>query len=79
MEIFKINDPETQEEKTLQVSPIQVEEQQGWKVSFEGGEESTLVIDEHGIWKQVEGNNLKPALVSEIGKAIDAQMTSGSF
>lgn len=79
MEIFKINDPETQEEKTLQVSPIQVEEQQGWKVSFEGGEESTLVIDEHGIWKQVEGNNLKPALVSVIGKAIDAQMTSGSF
>lgn len=79
MEIFKINDPETQEEKTLQVSPILVEEQQGWKVCFEGGDESTLVIDEHGIWKQVEGNNLKPALVSVIGKAIDAQMTSGSF
>jgi hypothetical protein len=79
MEIFKINDPETHEEKVLQVAPVQLKEQQGWKVSFEGGKESTLVIDQHGIWKQVEGDDLKPSLVSEIGKAIDAQMTSGSF
>lgn len=79
MEIFKINDPETNEERTLQVAPVQLKEQQGWIVSFESGKESTLVVDQHGIWKQVEGNDLKPALVSEIGRAIEAQMTSGSF
>lgn len=79
MEIFKITDPETNEEKTLQVAPVQLDEQQGWTVQFEDGKESTLVIDQHGIWKQVNGDDLNAALVSEIGRAIDAQMTSGSF
>lgn len=79
MEIFKITDPETNKERVLQVSPVQLDEQQGWRVHFEEGKESTLVIDQHGIWKQVEGNDLNPNLVSVIGKAIDAQMTSGSF
>ena len=67
MQIFKINDPETQEEKTIQAAPIQLEERQGWTVCFEGGDkESILVIDEQGIWKQVDGDDLKPALVSVI-------------
>ncbi|HXH98767.1 MAG TPA: hypothetical protein VNI52_00755 [Sphingobacteriaceae bacterium] len=75
MEIIKLND-HSGKEIIIKASPIKLKEQQGWKVSFDDGKEAILAIDQHRIWKEVGGNNLAPDFVSQLGAAIDKQITT---
>ena len=73
MEIIKVKDS-TGGEVILEISPVELKQQQGWKLNFEDGREAVLVVDQHGIWKEA-GNNLEPEFVSKLGAAIDEKIT----
>lgn len=79
MQLLKINDPETEKELKIEAAPVKLEDQQGWTLRFEEGRETTIITDQHGIWKQVDGSDLNPTLISAIGEAIEKNLTSGSF
>ncbi|HEY1009072.1 MAG TPA: hypothetical protein VGE26_05560 [Sphingobacteriaceae bacterium] len=79
MQIIKVNDPATDKEIKIEASPVRIEEQQGWSIRFEEGKEATIMTDQHGIWKEVGGTDLNPAIISVIGRAIETQLTSEGF
>lgn len=71
MEIIKVTTPHSGQETEVKISPEMFGEKQAWRVVFDDGKEEILGLDDHDAWQQLRGTGLDPALVKEIGKAIE--------
>jgi len=71
MQNIKFTDPDTGKETSIEISPEEFDHQQAWRIKLKDGRSALLGIDQHGIWKQFDGDELGSTLVKEIGKVIE--------
>lgn len=71
MEIIKVRVPESGQIREFKVSPEMFQGKQVWRVVLDDDSEEIVGLDDHDTWRQLEGTNLDPALVDELGKAIE--------
>jgi hypothetical protein len=73
MKNITLQDPRTKENIKVEMNAEEVNQQQGWRITFQDGNSAVLGLDQHRIWKQFDGNDLDSELINIIGKAIESQ------
>lgn len=79
MENIKLTDPQSNKEIEVEISPEEHNHQQAWRIKFRDGKNVLIGLDQHGIWQQIEGEQIDSGLMTSIGQAIeDRQQRSSS-
>ena len=78
METINIKDPHSNQDIHLKVNAEEHNQQQAWRIKFEDGKNLLIGLDQHGIWQQLDGNELDSGFVNNIGRAIEAQQNYSS-
>jgi hypothetical protein len=73
MNTISIKDPQSNDEIRIEISAEEHNHQPAWRVKFKDGKSNVVGLDQHRIWRQLDGNQLDSGLVNSIGQAIDAQ------
>lgn len=77
MSTLLITDPQSNQQVSAEIHMEERHDrQQSWRIRFQDGRNVLVGLDQHGIWQQLEGDDLDPKLVLHIGQAIDKQQSS---
>ena len=71
METITLVHPHTNETIHTKISAEQHDGQPVWRITFSDGRSAVIGLNQHGIWEQVDGNDLDFALITKIGDAIE--------
>lgn len=72
METITLVHPHTNERIQTEVNAEQHEGQQVWRIKFSDGKSAIIGVNQHGIWEQIDGNDLDFGLINKIGDAIES-------
>jgi hypothetical protein len=73
MKNIVLQDPNTNENITVEISAEEFNQQQAWRIRFEDGRSTLVGLNQHRIWQQFDGSEIDAVLIGNIGKAIESQ------
>ncbi|NEU07209.1 hypothetical protein GZH53_02690 [Flavihumibacter sp. R14] len=71
METITLVHPHTNESIQTEINAEQHEGQPVWRLTFTDGRSALIGLNQHGIWDQIDGNDLDFGLITKIGDAIE--------